>query len=44
MAVDATVKNIKAPDGRPSHYRIQVDLVRDRDSGDWLVSRLQFVG
>ena len=44
VAVDATVRNVKAPDGRPSHYRIQVDLVRDRDSGDWLVSRLQFVG
>jgi len=44
VAVDATVQNVKAPDGRPSHYRIQLDLVRDRDSGDWLVSRLQFVG
>ncbi len=44
VAVDATVKNVKAPDGRPSHYRIQLDLVRDPDSGDWLVSKLQFVG
>ncbi|MGR6319771.1 hypothetical protein Q2K19_27035 [Micromonospora soli] len=44
VAVDATVKNVKAPDGRPSHYRIQLDLVRDRDSGEWLVSKLQFVG
>ncbi|MFU8874506.1 hypothetical protein [Micromonospora sp. SL4-19] len=44
VAVDATVKNVKATDGRPSHYRIQLDLVRDRDSGDWLVSKLQFVG
>lgn len=44
VAVDATVKNVKAPEGRPSHYRIQVDMVRDRDSGEWLVSRLQFVG
>lgn len=44
VAVDATVKNVKAPEGRPSHYRIQLDLVRDRDSGDWLVSKLQFVG
>ncbi|MEU2613685.1 hypothetical protein ABZ570_19165 [Micromonospora sp. NPDC007271] len=44
VAVDATVKNVKAPDGRPSHYRIQLDLVRDKDSGDWLVSKLQFVG
>ncbi|MCW3813951.1 hypothetical protein ONA91_05710 [Micromonospora sp. DR5-3] len=44
VAVDATVKNVKAPDGRPSHYRIQLDLVRDKDSGDWLVAKLQFVG
>ncbi|WBB69947.1 hypothetical protein [Micromonospora sp. WMMD812] len=44
VAVDATVKNVKAPDGRPSHYRIQLDLVRDRDSGAWLVTKLQFVG
>ncbi|MFG2057558.1 hypothetical protein ACGFI9_26410 [Micromonospora sp. NPDC048930] len=44
VAVDATVKNAKAPDGRPSHYRIQLDLVRDDDSGEWLVSKLQFVG
>ncbi|MET8908714.1 hypothetical protein [Micromonospora sp. NPDC004551] len=44
VAVDATVRNVKAPDGRPSHYRIQLDLIRDRDSGDWLVTRLQFVG
>lgn len=44
VAVDATVRNVKAPDGRPSHYRVQLDLVRDRDSGDWLVTRLQFVG
>lgn len=42
VAVDATVKNAKAPDGRPSHYRIQVDVTRD--GGAWLVSRLQFVG
>ncbi|MEU5948455.1 hypothetical protein ABZ793_23240 [Micromonospora sp. NPDC047465] len=44
VAVDATVKNVKAPEGRPSHYRIQMDMVRDEDSGAWLVSRLQFVG
>ncbi|WP_433218037.1 hypothetical protein ACQP00_11375 [Dactylosporangium sp. CS-047395] len=44
VAVDATVRNSKAPDGRASHYRIQVDLSRDRDSGRWLVSKLQFVG
>jgi Mce-associated membrane protein len=44
VAVDATVKNVKAPEGRPSHYRIQVDMVRDKDTGEWLVSRLQFVG
>lgn len=44
VAVDATVKNAKAPAGRAAHYRIQLDLVHDRDSGQWLVSRLQFVG
>lgn len=44
VAVDATVKNTKAQDGRLSHYRIQVDLARDSHSGTWLVSKLQFVG
>jgi Mce-associated membrane protein len=44
VAVDATVKNVKAPQGRLSHYRIQVDLARDAKSGRWLVSKLQFVG
>ncbi|BCB73763.1 hypothetical protein GCM10022251_14110 [Phytohabitans flavus] len=42
VAVDATVKNAKAPEGRPSHYRIQVDVTRDGDA--WRVARLQFVG
>lgn len=44
VAVDATVKNVRAPDGRASHYRVQVDMARDAESGAWLVSRLQFVG
>ncbi|HEX6970193.1 MAG TPA: hypothetical protein VF174_15465 [Micromonosporaceae bacterium] len=44
VAVDATVKNVRAPEGRLSHYRIQVELIRDDDSDRWLVSRLQFVG
>ncbi|MFY1671166.1 hypothetical protein ACN27G_14510 [Plantactinospora sp. WMMB334] len=44
VAMDATVKNVNAPEGRPAHYRIQVDLTRDGDSDTWLVSRLQFVG
>jgi Mce-associated membrane protein len=44
VAVDATVKNSKTPDGRTSHYRIQVALTRDAKSDAWLVSRLQFVG
>jgi Mce-associated membrane protein len=44
VAVDATVKNKGAPDGRLSHYRIQVDMALDPDTGRWLVSRLQFVG
>jgi Mce-associated membrane protein len=44
VAIDATVKNVRAPDGRMSHYRIQVDMAKDTKSGKWLVSRLQFVG
>lgn len=44
VAVDASVKNVRAPDGRISHYRIQVDLNLDRKSGRWLASKLQFVG
>lgn len=44
VAVDATIKNVNTPDGRLSHYRIQLDLVKDGGSGRWLVSRLQFVG
>jgi Mce-associated membrane protein len=44
VALDANVKNAKAPDGRLSHYRIQVSLARDAGSGRWLVSQLQFVG
>lgn len=44
VAIDATVKNVKTPAGRASHYRIQVDVSRDPESGRWLVSRLQFVG
>ncbi|GIJ43336.1 hypothetical protein Val02_02220 [Virgisporangium aliadipatigenens] len=44
VAMDATVKNSKAPEGRVSHYRIQVEVDRAGDSGGWLVSKLQFVG
>jgi Mce-associated membrane protein len=44
VAIDATVKNVKAPDGRISHYRIQLDLARESASGKWLVAKLQFVG
>jgi Mce-associated membrane protein len=44
VAVDATVRNVKSPDGRVSHYRIQLDLVREGGGGPWLVSKLQFVG
>jgi Mce-associated membrane protein len=44
VAMDAVVRNTNAPQGRPSHYRIQVEVDRDRGTGRWLVSRLQFVG
>jgi Mce-associated membrane protein len=43
VAVDATVKNTRAPDGRVSHYRIQVDVARNK-AGRWLVAKLQFIG
>jgi Mce-associated membrane protein len=42
VAVDATVKNTNAPDGRLSHYRIQVTMADQ--SGRWLISQLTFVG
>jgi Mce-associated membrane protein len=42
VAVDATVKNTNAPNGRLSHYRIQVTLAAH--SGRWLISQLTFVG
>lgn len=42
VAVDATVKNTNAPDGRLSHYRIQVTMANH--SGRWLISQLTFVG
>jgi hypothetical protein len=44
VAVDATVKNVRAPKGVLTHYRIQVDVALDPTTGRWLVSRLQFVG
>jgi len=44
VAIDASVRNIGAPDGRISHYRIQLDMVLDPGSGRWLASKLQFVG
>jgi Mce-associated membrane protein len=44
VAVDASVRNVGAPDGRISHYRIQVEIALDAGTGRWLVSRLQFVG
>jgi Mce-associated membrane protein len=44
VAVDATVRNAKSPEGRASHYRIQLDLTHDRDADRWLVAKLQFVG
>lgn len=44
VAIDATVKNVNTPQGRPSHYRMQVELVKDAESDKWLVAKLQFVG
>jgi Mce-associated membrane protein len=42
VAVDATVRNVNAPDGRLAHYRIRVNLALVEDA--WLVSTLEFVG
>jgi Mce-associated membrane protein len=44
VAVDATIHNKAAPDGRLLHYRVRLDLTRDGRTGRWLVSQLQFVG
>jgi Mce-associated membrane protein len=44
VVLDATVKNTSTPDGRLSHYRLQLDIVKDGGSGRWLVSRLEYVG
>jgi Mce-associated membrane protein len=44
IAMDATVRNTNAPDGRVSHYRMQVSVARDAKTSRWLVSNLQFVG
>lgn len=44
VAVDATIKNVKTPDGRVAHYRIQLDLALEEGSDRWRVSKLQFVG
>jgi Mce-associated membrane protein len=42
VAVDATVRNVNAPDGRLAHYRIRVNLAMVGNA--WLVSTLEFVG
>jgi Mce-associated membrane protein len=42
VAVDATVHNVNAPDGRLAHYRIRVNLALVGSA--WLVSTLEFVG
>jgi Mce-associated membrane protein len=44
VAVDATIKNAGTPDGRLSHYRLQLNMARDGGTGRWLVAQLDFVG
>ena len=44
VALDATVKNTGTPDGRLSHYRMQLSMARDAGTGKWLVAQLDFVG
>ncbi|GAA4546452.1 hypothetical protein [Pseudonocardia xishanensis] len=42
VVVDATVKNIRTPDGEPRQWRMHMDLQRQSDA-QWLVSGLDFV-
>jgi len=42
VVADSNVVNAASPTGEKRHYRIQLDLVRQR--GRWLVSDLTFVG
>lgn len=44
VAVDARIKNVRTPEGRKAHYRVQVDMVYDDEEERWLVARLEFVG
>jgi Mce-associated membrane protein len=40
VVVDSTITNTQEPKGRLSHYRMQLDLVRQ--GGRWLTSNLEF--
>lgn len=40
VVVDSTITNAEEPKGRLSHYRMQLDLVRQ--GGRWLTSNLEF--
>ena len=42
VIVDAVVQNTAEPNGQLRHYRIKLDLVREKDR--WLTADLQFVG
>jgi Mce-associated membrane protein len=44
VALDATITNVNSPQGRLSHYRMQLTMAKDATSGRWLVARLDFVG
>jgi Mce-associated membrane protein len=44
VAVDATIKNTGTPDGKLSHYRLQLNMAKDAGTGRWLVAQLDFVG
>ena len=41
VVVDSTITNAQEPKGRLSHYRMQLDLVRQ--GGQWLTSQLVFL-
>jgi Mce-associated membrane protein len=42
VAVDGTVVNVSAPKGQLRHYRIRVDMAKEKNA--WRVSKLTFVG
>jgi len=43
VAVDALVHNVRAPAGRHSQYRVEIDLAREPGHDRWLAAGLRFI-